>query len=360
MQPTKILVIQNKRIGDVLISSVIANNLKKLYPGSYIVYFVYDYTTGVLEGNPNIDKIMAVNDRELKKIGNLLKVMRLIRKMDFDLIFDPYAKFQSRMICLSSRAPVRIGHKKGHKTLKLPFYTHTVDLLEKSSLPCGKAIEDRVNLVQSAFQLEEPDYSPKIFLTGEEQTYNPVQAINGPVVMLGVLGSTPQKSMPYDYIVELIDHLTANYRVTVLFNYAPHQKKEALNIYDKCRDKKQINTEIYEDSIRGFIKLMNHCDLLLANEGGSVHIAKALGKPTFTIFSPYVNKSFWASFEDGKLHQSVHLLEEKPDLYNSFTLKERRRIEENPQQLYRELNPDLILNKLKPFLHQHLNDHKKQ
>jgi ADP-heptose:LPS heptosyltransferase len=44
----KILVIQNKRIGDVLIASLIAANIKKIIPNSRIDYFVYDYTTGVI------------------------------------------------------------------------------------------------------------------------------------------------------------------------------------------------------------------------------------------------------------------------------------------------------------------------
>ena len=64
MQPKKILVIQNKRIGDVLISSVIANNIKKVFPKCHVTYFVYDYTVGVLENNPNIDKIISVKEKE--------------------------------------------------------------------------------------------------------------------------------------------------------------------------------------------------------------------------------------------------------------------------------------------------------
>lgn len=99
---------------------------------------------------------------------------------------------------------------------------------------------------------------------------------------------------------------------------------------------------------------MNQCDLLVANEGGSVHITKALHKPTFTMYSPYVNKEHWCSFEDGKTHDSIHLLEEKPDLFSEFTLTERRKIEENPESLYRELTPKMILSKLKPFLNYHL------
>jgi len=50
----KILVIQNKRIGDVLIASLIATNIKKIYPDSRVDYMVYDYTTGVIENNPAI------------------------------------------------------------------------------------------------------------------------------------------------------------------------------------------------------------------------------------------------------------------------------------------------------------------
>jgi heptosyltransferase-2 len=121
-----------------------------------------------------------------------------------------------------------------------------------------------------------------------------------------------------------------------------------------CQEKDRINLDIYEDSIRGFIKLMNLCDLLVSNEGGSVHIAKALNKPTFTIYSPYVNKEHWCSFEDGDEHDSIHLLEEKPDLFNSFTLEERRLIEEDPHSLYKQLTPAMILGKLKPFLDLHL------
>jgi heptosyltransferase-2 len=46
---------------------------------------------------------------------------------------------------------------------------------------------------------------------------------------------------------------------------------------------------------------MDKCDVLVANEGGTVHIAKALNKPTFTIFSPYVNKDQGRQFRGRKI-----------------------------------------------------------
>lgn len=350
----KILVIQNKRIGDVLISSVIANNIKKVFPESEVTYFVYDYTTGVLENNPNIDRIIPVNEKELKKIPNLLKTIARVRKEKYDIIFDPYSKFQSRIICLFSGSPYRIGLKRAHKKLKLPFYTHPISFLEKRSTNCGKAIEDRINLISSVFKLESPEYAPKIFITKQEEKYNKIDSLKSPVIMLGILGSTPQKSMPYEYMTEIIDYITDNYSGTILFNYAPYQKEEMKKIYEMCKNKDRINIDIYEDSIRGFITLMNKCDILISNEGGSVHITKALERPTFTIYSPYINKEHWCSFEDGDQHDSIHLLEENPNLFKSFTLEERRKIEENPHSLYKQLTPEMILKKLKPFLDYHL------
>ena len=260
------------------------------------------------------------------------------------------------MICLFSGTKYRIGLKRAHKKLPLKFYTHPIDFLEKGTKTCGKAIEDRINMITSVFELKTPDYVPKIFLTEEEKTYNKIGFLQKPVIMLGIFGSTPQKSMPTEYMVALIDYITSHYKGTILFNYAPYQKEEALTLYEMCQNKDQINLDVYEDSIRGFIKLMNKCDLLVSNEGGSVHIAKALDKPTFTIYSPYINKDHWSSFEDSDKHDSIHLLEEKPGLFDSFTLDERRKIEADPNTLYKKLTPEMILDKLKPFLNLHLKN----
>jgi heptosyltransferase-2 len=349
----KILVIQNKRIGDVLLASVIAQNMKQVYPDSLIDFLVYDYTVGVIENNPNISEIIVVNDKKLKKIHNLFKLIIKIRKRRYDIIFDPYAKLQSRAICRFSGAKMRIGYQKEHEKKTTPFYTHSVQFLKEKSHICGKAIQDRINLVTSFFSVPSIDYEPKIHLTTEEQEYNKLNAYSKPVLMLGVLGSTPQKSMPYNYVIEIVNFITSNYDVYVLFNYAPHQKNDALEIYNQCENKEKIIVDIYEDSIRGFITLMNKCVLLVANEGGTVHISKALNKPTFTIFSPYVLKEHWASFEDGIMHTSIHLLDEKPQFFNT-SKEDRRRIENDPNYFYLQLTPQLIIPKLKVFLNNYL------
>lgn len=351
----KILIIQNKRIGDVLISSVIANNYKAKYPDSEVHFLAYDFTHGVIMNNPNIDKIISINDTELKKLPVLLKLIRQIRKEKYDVIFDPYSKTQSRLICKFSGAKQTVGHKSRKKFGNWGYYTNPVEISKEKTKICGKAIEDRIHLLSQAGNFEPIDYEPKIFLSEAEKKEDWLgKYANKKVIVLGVLGSTPQKSMPYEYVAEMCDFIAEHYDVNLLFNYAPHQKEEAMKIYQMCQKKENIILDIYAPSIRDFIKLMAQCNALVSNEGGTVHIAKALNKPTFTIFSPYVNKDHWASFEDGKFHHSVHLLEMKPNLFDSFTFEERKKIEANPDELYKQLTPELILPELDKFLKNNL------
>ena len=353
----KVLIIQNKRIGDVLLASVIANNFKAKYPDSEIHLMAYDFTEGVVMNNPNIDKFISVNEKELKKLPNLIKTIKQVRKEKYDIIFDSYSKTQSRLICKFSGAKMTIGNKSRKKLGNWGYYTHPAQLLKQGTKICGKAIEDRIQLLSIAGNFEPIDYTPKIFLTEEEKNEDILDKYKDkPVIVLGVLGSTPQKSMPYDYVAQMVDFIANNFDVYILFNYSPHQKQEAMKIYDMCHNRQNIIMDIYPATIRDFIKLMYQSDLLVANEGGTVHIAKALNKPTFTIFSPYVNKSHWASFEDGKFHTSIHLLEEKPNLFESYTYEERKKIEKDPTELYRQLTPEMILPKLDQFLKDNLTE----
>lgn len=351
----KVLIIQNKRIGDVLISSVIANNYKAKHPDSIIHFMAYDFTHGVLLNNPNIDKIITINDKELKSLVVLLKLIRKVKNEKYDIIFDPYSKTQSRLICKFSGAKQTIGHKSRKKMGQLGFYTHPVTISKEKTKICGKAIEDRIHLLEQAEKFSVIDYEPKIFLTDEEKNENLLGHYGDKkVIVLGILGSTPQKSMPYEYVAAIVDFIANKYDVYILFNYAPHQKGEAEKIFNLCQNKKSIILDIYAPSIRDFVKLMNQCALLVSNEGGTVHIAKALNKPTFTIFSPYINKDHWASFEDGKFHASVHLLDFLPNAISELSYEKCKEIEENPTELYLKLTPQMIIPVLDKFLEDNL------
>jgi heptosyltransferase-2 len=80
-------------------------------------------------------------------------------------------------------------------------------------------------------------------------------------------------------------------------------------------------------------------------------MAKALEKPSFIIFSPWIDKKGWATFEDGINHVSLHLNEFKPDLFISKTPKI---VKEETTAFYTAFTPELIYPALNTFLENHL------
>ena len=76
-------------------------------------------------------------------------------------------------------------------------------------------------------------------------------------------------------------------------------------------------------------------------------MAKGLNIPTFTIFSTWIRKEAWNSFEDGVQNVSVHLKDFKPELYGETSPKEMKKAALN---LYEKFTPESIIPTLKKYL----------
>jgi ADP-heptose:LPS heptosyltransferase len=352
----KILVIQQKMIGDVLVSSIICNNLRKGYPDAQIDYLVYESTIPVLEGNPNIDNVLLFQEIHRKSKREFLNLTLEIRSYQYDLIIDAYSKLESWLIVLLSGAKRKISYKKFGRTF---LYTDNVPFAEFPKTNLGLAIERRLSLLEPLDLKIELDPFPKIFLT-EKENQNALALFehhqlrkDRKTVMISLLGSENLKTFPLEYMAKVVDYIADNQEVNILFNYFPKQIKDAKIVFDTCKPSTQekIYFDLLGADLRGFIGLMNNCNLIIGNDGGAINMAKALEKPSFIIFSPWIEKKIWATLEDGVHHISVHLNDFKPALLANNTEKELKR---NALSLYQEFEPELFKDKMDLFFKQNL------
>jgi heptosyltransferase-2 len=86
--------------------------------------------------------------------------------------------------------------------------------------------------------------------------------------------------------------------------------------------------------------------MLIGNEGGAVNMAKALSIPTFSLFSPSVDKETWQIFENELGNVSIHLKDLKPEIYQQY---DEKYIKENTFKYFDEYPLELILEKLNAF-----------
>jgi ADP-heptose:LPS heptosyltransferase len=350
----KILVIQQKMIGDVLVSSIICNNLRVAYPDAQIDYLVYASTTPVLEGNSSIDNIILFEEKHRKSKKELLKLGIQIRKENYDILIDAYSKLESWILVLLSNAKRKISYKKPGRTF---LYTNNVPFEPFPKTNLGLAIERRLSLLEPLDLKIEIDPIPKLFVSEKENK----EAIalfekhqvrkDKKTIMISLLGSEKLKTYPLEFMAKVVDYIADNADVNILFNYFPKQLEEAKIVFNACKPSTQnkIYFDLLGGDLRSFIGLVNQCDAIIGNDGGAINMAKALDKPSFIIFSPWIEKKIWATFEDGIQHLSVHLKDYCPILFQNKTEK---MLKKEALPLYEKFLPEFFEDRIKLFLKQ--------
>ncbi|AXG74980.1 glycosyltransferase [Flavobacterium arcticum] len=345
---TKILVIQQKMIGDVLASSSICNTLKAEYPCSRIDYLVNTFTTPVVENNPNIDNIIPFEDGYRESKLKFFKFLKKIRKTNYDVVIDAYAKWESGIITSFSGAETKIGYKKWYTSF---FYNKTI---APDKTVSGSALYHRMQLAEALTEKKHPIVYPKIYLIEQERQEAKKQMseklnMHLPVFMISVLGSDNIKSLPAEEMAKMIDKISDSCNAQLLFNYLPSQIEKAKEIYNLCSPKTQakIFFDFYFKDLRSFLAVLEQCNALIGNEGGAVNMAKALDIPTFTIFSPWINKNSWNMLTENEKHTALHLKDYFPEIYGT---KHPKEFKDQSLELYKKLTLNLFENDLEAFL----------
>lgn len=354
----KILIIQQKRIGDVLTSTILSTILKRNYPASTIDFMCYPDCVDVLAGNPNIDSVITLTPQIKKSSIAFLKFIFKIRANKYTILIDVYGKLETNLISIFSGADYKISYHKWYSSL---FYNHNLKRYEENETSKnGHAIDNRLLLLQPLIKsFKQTDCQPKLYVAPEEND-NIIALFkkhhlldDDKIVMISLLGSEKAKTYPLEYMAKVIEFIIAEKEVKILFNYFPHQIEDARTIFNLCSEtsKQKISFDLLGHDLRSFIVIMNRCDVIIGNDGGAVNMAKALGKPSFTIFSPHVRKNDWAVFEDGLKNIAVHLKDYKPEL---FDLKSSKEIKHDFQSLYESFLPELFKEQLCFFLNRNL------
>lgn len=348
----KVLVIQQKMIGDVLITTILCENIKRSLPDAEVHYLINSHTESVVANNPYVDHILLFTPEHRKSKLAFYNFLRDIKKEEYQVVIDVYCKLESNLVSLFSNAPIKISHKKWYSNF---IYTHHISKPEEMDKGIGLAIEDRLLFLAPILpELKKAIKKPKIYLTEEEiadaKTFLTAHGLDfsKPIIMLGILGSSKNKTYPLAYMAEVIDLIAKKSDATLLFNYIPSQYKEAKELYSGCTDtaKSKIKFDAFAKSLRSFLALLHHCDAVIGNEGGALNMAKALDIPTFSIFSPWITKIAWDTFSDDA-NIAVHLNDFIPEKIQGKSKKELR---EDTPNLYPLFKPAFFTDRLESFL----------
>lgn len=337
-------------IGDVLTTSIICENLKRNFPKAEVHYLVYRFTLPVIQEHPYIDKLVVFEDEFKKSNLKFFQFLVQISKENYSIVFDAYCKLESVLITLFAKAKFKYGFRK---TYTKYVYSKTIAMSNHYDSEAGTAIENRLELLKLLEGTTIYNNKPKIYLTAVEIENAKNVFFNRNIdpsncIMVSTLGSGQNKSYPLAYLAELLNAVVEKFNFQLILNYNPLQQAEINKLLPLCYEntRNAILDHIDIKSLRDFMAICSQCKAIIGNEGGAINMGKALDVPSFSIFSPWIIKKGWNSFEVNHKNASVHLSDFQPEIYTEHP----KAYKEKALQLYQLFKPNLFKDKLISFL----------
>jgi heptosyltransferase-1 len=105
----KILLIRLRRIGDIIMTTPAVALLKTRLPGASLTYLVEEPYRRLVERNPHLDKVLAVEKKQ--KFRDFVKLILQVRREGYDALLDFHGGPRASWITFFSKAHLKIGYR---------------------------------------------------------------------------------------------------------------------------------------------------------------------------------------------------------------------------------------------------------
>ena len=103
----KILCIKPRGIGDIILSTIVLENIKAELPSSEIHYLTEKFAKRAVENNPYVDKVITFEKEDF-----VLKVVKKVRSEKYDMVLDFWSNPKTAQVSFLSGAKYRVGYEK--------------------------------------------------------------------------------------------------------------------------------------------------------------------------------------------------------------------------------------------------------
>lgn len=273
-----ILVLQLRRLGDVLMTTPMLRAIKSAIPGAVTHVCVEPASVPAVRNNPYVDEIVVAGP------GSFLRLAARLRSRRYDVVIDTLGKPGSAGLAWLTSAPMRIGLARRWRQA---FYTHAVQSVarprysaaEKLALlePLGiRSADARIELFPTEEDCREAaDFWLSLGLSGER-----------PVVAFSPVSRRPGKVWPAERFAEVCDRWAERAGLRYVPVFGPGEEALVEQVVRRLRHRHAAIYPCPAVSFGALFPLMQRCTFYFGNDNGIRHVAVAAGIPTAAVFGP--------------------------------------------------------------------------
>jgi heptosyltransferase III len=290
----RILVIRRDNIGDLVCTTPLIAALRRRYPGGWIGALVNSYNAPVLEGNPDVDEVIAYTklkhlengESALTAIGRRLADTWRLRRMRLDAVVLATTDFVPRVARYARwLAPAKvIGFSGG-------------GLLDRSAEPRGlEGLHEVERVFRLAGLLDAGGEIPPLRVVPDPaQKQKAQQALGarpGPRIAVQISARRPRQQWTAQRYAELIERLHEGLGASTLLLWNPGPPDHPRHPGDDAKADEVVRrvgdraplAACRTAELRGLIGALAASDAVVTPDGGAMHLAAALGKPVAALF----------------------------------------------------------------------------
>jgi heptosyltransferase-3 len=277
----RVLVIQLRRIGDILLTTPVLPYLKKAFPGATIDFLAEKAGRTVLDSNPHVSKLIIYDPAQA------WKHIKEIRGTKYDIVFDFLNNPRSSILTGCSGAQWKVGFKRWPRSL---FYHPAIPIpVEPEYVPLRK-----IRLIQEALKrMGKPvppidSVRPEIYPNAEDQAfaerwYESEKLSGKPFVVLIPIHRHDIRRWTAEGFKAVGLDIAAKYGCPVYVAWGPGEE----NILNAVITGHNEELKALPDTtLRQFAAIVKKAKMAITNDSGLMHITVAAGCPTITVYGP--------------------------------------------------------------------------
>lgn len=271
----KILILQPRRIGDVVLTTPVIDALRAKFPDARIDFLVEPAAAPVLEGYPGLNDVLVFDKA-------MVRWVRDIRRRRYDWVLDFMCNPRTAQLSWTSGAAVRAG-------FAVPVWGWVYNRRVPRGGPDCYAVDYKFRLLTA---LGVPPAGPSLprlghlaDRMGEAQGWWEKEGLEGRPdrVALLPMHRHPVRQWPLARWKELLLRLLARPNRVILLFGSPDERPALLSLAEPHRGRVFV---IPPGPLPQAAALLAQCRVAVSNDSGLMHLAVAMGVATVALYGP--------------------------------------------------------------------------